>query len=150
MKSLYEFKQDLYTIRENRRIMRSIRTSLANLEEEVLSSVFSGAIDYSQERVQKSHDPDSAIINAIMMTEQEKDKLKKQLSDLQEENSTIENLIYSQRGLGAEIVRLYFIEGETMIAIAKRLHYHRDTCYAKWNDTIKLMWEASEVNADGQ
>ena len=133
--TLYEFKQELFVIRENRRVMRSLRQSLATLEEDMLTSVFSGAIDYSKDQVQHQADPDSAIINAIMLTEKEKERLRNQLA---------EKLIYSMRGVGAEIVRLYFIEGKTMIDIAKRLGYHRDTCYEKWNNTIKDMLEVYE------
>ena len=116
--TLYEFKQELYIVRDNRRVMRSLRTSLANLEEDILTSVFSGAIDYSKEKVQHQSDPDSAIINAIMLTEKEKERLRKQLQELQDENAELEQLIYRQRGLGAEIVRLYFIEGKTMKEVA--------------------------------
>ncbi len=149
--TLYDFKQELYLIRDNRRVMRSLRTSLASLEDDVLTSVFSGAVDYSKDRIQSSPDPDSAIINAILLTDKEKTRLKAQLAELQEENAEMEKLIYSQRGIGAEIVRLYFIEGETMIAIAKRLNYHRDTCYGKWNETIAQMWKEHEEanNVDG-
>lgn len=139
--TLYEFKQELFKIRENRRVMRSLRQSLATLEKDMLTSVFSGAIDYSKDQVQHRSDPDSAIINAIMLTDKEKERLRKQLADLQEENAELEKLICSQRGVGAEIVRLYFIEGKTMVEIAKRLGYHRDTCYEKWNNSIKDMLE---------
>ena len=82
--TLYEFKQELFVIRENRRVMRSLRQSLATLEEDMLTSVFSGAIDYSKDQVQHQSDPDSAIINAIMLTEKEKERLRRQLAELQE------------------------------------------------------------------
>ena len=146
--TLYEFKQELFVIRENRRVMRSLRQSLATLQEDMLTSVFSGAIDYSKDQVQHQSDPDSAIINAIMLTEKEKERLRNQLAELQEENAELEKLIYSMRGVGAEVVRLYFIEGKTMIDIAKRLGYHRDTCYEKWNNTIKDMLEVYENGKD--
>ena len=147
--NLYEFKQELFVIRENRRVMRSLRQSLATLEEDMLTSVFSGAIDYSKERGQHQSDPDSAIINAIMLTEKEKERLRKQLQELQDENAELEQLIYRKRGLGAEIVRLYFIEGKTMMEIADRLDCHRDTCYRHWNDSIKTMWEEYDNDETG-
>lgn len=142
--TLYEFKQELYTVRENRRELRAIMVSLKSLEDDILGSAFSGAIDYSKEKVQHMTDPDRTIINAIMSIEREKEKLTTRINNLLEENKNFEDLIREQRGEGAELIRLYFIEGMTMVEIAKRFHYHRGTCYRKWSQTIEHMWKEYE------
>lgn len=142
-----EFKDELYVIRLNRQVMRSIMADLRTYAEDQLSTVFSGAIDYSKERVQKTPDPDAAIINVIAKIDSDMERLKEKLERLEEENDKLETLIFKGEGLGGEFIRLYYIEGYSMNKIAERFNYSRQWTYTLWDNELKRLWR-EEFNKD--
>lgn len=142
-----EFKEQLYQIRENRRIINSIRTSLRSLPEDYLSTIFSGAIDYSKERVQSTSDPDGKMINTLVKIDRDTQVLLNKLQKLEEENEYYESLILNAEGIGAEILRLFFIEGYGMNRVASQMHYSVRTCWKYWRLKITDIYE--EVKDDG-
>lgn len=136
-----EFKDELHRIRYNRNLIRSKLKSLATLREDKLTTVTSGAIDYSKERLQSSHDPDNKMINVLLLIDKETDRLMKAIEELENENSEIENLIYTVKGLPGEIVRIYFIEGMNMKAIAAQINYSESHSWMLLRKAIREMFE---------
>lgn len=136
-----QFEAELYQIRENRRVMRSIIRSLESLGEDTISSIFSGAIDYSKDRLQSSSDPDGKMVNALFKLDKDVERLRKKLARLKEENEHIESLIYQADGLGAEIMRLFFIEGLSMPKVSMRLNYAKSSCWREMRKKITELYE---------
>lgn len=142
-----QFKLEFDIVRDNRRAMRSIMRELQTLSDDRLSTVGSGAIDYSKERVQASHDPDNAIINTLARIDKDTDRLKEKLRRLEDANERYEELIYSADGIGGEVVRLYVIEGLAMRLVAQHLHYSPAHCWKLHGLTLKQLYEKSEQEA---
>lgn len=140
-----QFKLELNIVRDNRRAMRSILRELETLTDDRLSTVGSGAIDYSKERVQASHDPDNAMINTLDRIDEDKDRLKEKLRRLEEANERYEELIYSADGIGGEVVRLYVIEGLAMRVVAQHLHYSPAHCWKLHGVTLRQLYEKQEA-----
>lgn len=139
--TLYEFRCELRDVRDNRKQIKSILCSLKNIRTDGLSAVFSGAIDYSDEKVQHQADPDARIINAIAKIDQDTEKLLEKLEKLDSCNTTIEQLIYEEDGIGAEAVRLYVLEGLSWKEVALQIQYSESYCHDLWSVTTKRMWE---------
>lgn len=141
-----EFKDELYLIKENRRIMRSILKSLSEVEDNNFSRLNNGAVDYSKERLQTSRDNDKAIIEAISKIDKDRERLLEKLKELKETNEYFENLIFNLRGVGGEVMRLFFIEGVTMKEIAeKRLYYSPQYCWEILQKTMKDLYRKEEA-----
>lgn len=140
-----QFKLEFNIVRDNRRAMRSILRELETLADDRLSTVGSGAIDYSKERVQASHDPDNAIINTLARIDRDTDRLKDKLKRLEEANEQYEDLIYSADGIGGEVVRLYVIEGLAMRVVAQHLHYSPAHCWKLHGVTLRQLYEKQEA-----
>lgn len=141
-----QFEAELYQIRENRRVMRSILHSLESLGEDTISSIFSGAIDYSKDRLQSTADPDGKMVNALFKLDKDVEHLKKKLDRLKEENEHVEALIYQADGLGAEIMRLFFIEGMAMPKVSMRLNYAKSSCWREMRKKITELYEQEVKN----
>lgn len=135
-----EFKDELYLIKINRQVMRSIIEDLKTYAADQLSTVFSGAIDYSKDKIQHQSDPDAAIINVLMKIDADVDRLKKKFDQLEQENEELEEVIFKGQGLGGEFIRLYYIEGLSMSAIADRFGYSRQWCYELWDKELKRLY----------
>ena len=56
-----EFKDMFYDLRDHKAVRRSLIRSLEVLEQNGLSSISSGAVDYSAVHVQKTLDPDARL-----------------------------------------------------------------------------------------
>ena len=135
-----EFKDELYLLKINRQVMRSIIEDLKTYAADQLSTVFSGAIDYSKDKIQHQSDPDAAIINVLMKIDADVDRLKKKFDQLEQENEELEEVIFKGQGLGGEFIRLYYIEGLSMSAIADRFGYSRQWCYELWDKELKRLY----------
>ena len=145
--TLYEFRCALRDIRDNRKRIKSILISINNKREDGLSTIFSGAIDYSVERVQHQMDPDARIINAIDKIDRDIERDLKLLDELQSEGSAhLEQLIYEADGIGAEAVRLYVMEGYSWKEVGIQLKYSESYCHDLWCATTKQMFEKYEAN----
>lgn len=140
-----QFKLEFNIVRNNRRAMRSILRELETLPDDRLSTLGSGAIDYSKERVQASHDPDAPTINTIEKINEDTAKLLLKLNRLRDENKYFEDLIYSADGIGGEVVRLYVIEGLAMRVVAQHLHYSLAHCWKLHGVTLRQLYEKQEA-----
>lgn len=141
-----EFKDELYIIKMNRQVMRSVMEDLKTYAEDQLSTAFSGAIDYSKDRVQKTPDPDGALINVISKIDHDVERLKAKLEKLEAENEALEEVIFKGQGLGGEFVRLYYIEGLSMNSIAERFNYSRQWCYELWDKELRRLYKEELVH----
>ena len=141
-----EFKDELYIIKMNRQVMRSVMEDLKTYAEDQLSTAFSGAIDYSKDRVQKTPDPDGALINVISKIDHDVERLKAKLEKLEAENEELEEVIFKGQGLGGEFIRLYYIEGLSMNSIAERFNYSRQWCYELWDKELRRFYKEELVH----
>ena len=112
-----DFKDMFYELRDHKAVRRSLIRSLEELEQNGLSSVSSGAVDYSADHVQKTPDPDARLINAIAKMDQER-------------------LIYGEPGIEGEILRLFFIEGKPMGPISSTVGYSSRHCWRLAKNTL--------------
>ena len=141
-----EFKDELYIIKMNRQVMRSVMEDLKTYAEDQLSTAFSSAIDYSKDRVQKTPDPDGALINVISKIDHDVERLKAKLEKLEAENEELEEVIFKGQGLGGEFIRLYYIEGLSMNSIAERFNYSRQWCYELWDKELRRLYKEELVH----
>lgn len=139
--TLSDFKNALYAVKENRRVISSLVKSIEGASEEHLSRISNGAIDYSKERVQKTPDPDKQIIEAIYNTDRDIERYQQKLRRLEEENEPFEDMILQASGIGAEVLRLYFLEGKGMKQISEQLDYSQQRCWELWKKTIKELYQ---------
>ena len=139
-----QFKFEMDLVRENRIVMRSLLKSLDNLTEERLSALNSGAVDYSKEPLQMSHDPDLAMIETLDRIDKDRERLQQKLRSLEEANEYYESLILSTAGIGGEVLRLYYIEGYTMEAVADHLQYDISYCWMFRKKSLKKLLEQEE------
>lgn len=124
-----QFEQELYLIQANQKAIASIRISLDAIDEKYLSKLSSGAMDYSQDRLQSSKDPDASLVNTLWERDEERKDLLKKIEYLKGQCSEVRSLLWQANGIGGEILRLFFLECMEMDAIAERLKYDRSTCY---------------------
>ena len=141
-----EFKDELYIIKMNRQVMRSVMEDLKTYAEDQLSTAFSGAIDYSKDRVQKTPDTDGALINVNSKIDHDVERLKAKLEKLEAENEVLEEVIFKGQGLGGEFIRLYYIEGLSMNSIAERFNYSRQWCYELWDKELRRLYKEELVH----
>lgn len=131
-----DFKDMFYELRDHKAVRRSLIHSLDELEQNGLSSVSSGAIDYSADHVQKTPDPDARLINAIVKMDQERQKILDKLGKLQADDEKLERLIYGEPGIEGEILRLFFIEGKPMGPISSTVGYSSRHCWRLAKNTL--------------
>lgn len=131
-----DFKDMFYELRDHKAVRRSLIHSLDELEQNGLSSVSSGAIDYSADHVQKTPDPDARLINAIAKMDQERQKILDKLGKLQADDEKLERLIYGEPGIEGEILRLFFIEGKPMGPISSTVGYSSRHCWRLAKNTL--------------
>ena len=131
-----DFKDMFYELRDHKAVRRSLIHSLDELEQNGLSSVSSGAIDYSADHVQKTPDPDARLINAIAKMDQERQKILDKLGKLQADDEKSERLIYGAPGIEGEILRLFFIEGKPMGPISSTVGYSSRHCWRLAKNTL--------------
>jgi len=136
-----DFKDEFYKVRENRRTIASLIESIADLQTNAFARLNSGVVDYSADRVQKTCDPDKAMVEAIDKVNRDKSELVNKLNRLREENEPFERIIFEADGTGGEILRLFFIEVLNMKAIAKRLHYDENYIYELRKKALKEAYE---------
>lgn len=139
-----QFEDELYIIRDNWKTIRSAIKSLKNLEEDGLVAAYSGAIDYSKERLQSSTDPDAKMIAVIQKCEDEKTKIMERIANLREENRMIEELIYQEKNIGGETLRLYFIDNKPMREVAKYINYSQSQTWEIWKKAKHGLYERYE------
>lgn len=140
-KSFSEFKNDLSEVRNKSRIIKMKTKSLKTLREDKLATVYSGAIDYSKERLQTSPDPDKALIYVIDEIDRDAEKLIQQIEKLKEEIAPTVELIEKRMDIGGEILRLYFLEGLRMAEVAKRVSYSESRTWELWRKTIRDIYD---------
>lgn len=131
-----DFKDMFYELRDHKAVRRSLIHSLDELEQNGLSTVSSGAIDYSADHVQKTPDPDARLINAIAKMDQERQKILDKLGKLQADDEKLERLIYGEPGIEGEILRLFFIEGKPMGPISSTVGYSSRHCWRLAKNTL--------------
>lgn len=131
-----EFKDMFYDFRDHKAIRRSLIRSLEVLEQNGLSSISSGAVDYSAVHVQKTPDPDSRLINAIAKMDQERQQILDKLDKLQADDEKLERLIYDEPGIEGEILRIFFIEGKPMEPISSIVGYSSRHCWRLVKSTL--------------
>ena len=131
-----EFKNMFYGLRDHKAVRRSLIRSLEVLEQNGLSSVSSGAVDYSAVHVQKTLDPDARLINAIAKLEQERQQILDKLGKLQADDEKLERLIYEEPGIEGEILRLFFLEGKPMEPISSTAGYSSRHCWRLVKTTL--------------
>ena len=141
-----QFRAELDVVRDNRRVIRNILRELATLPADRLSSITSGAVDYSKDRLQKTHDPDAPTINTIAQIDEDTARLQEKLQRLRDSNKYIEDLIYSADGIGGEITRLYIIEGLPMKEVASHIRLSLGHCWKLHHQTTKKLYEKDEEN----
>ena len=144
-----QFKIEMDIVRDRRRAMRSILRDLSTLSDDRLSALSSGAVDYSKDRLQKTTDPDAAMINTLDQIDRDTARLKDKLQHLRDLNEYYESLIFAADGIGGEVGRLYVIEGLTMKIVAQHLHYSPSHCWMKWTKTMHEIHEAEEERFNG-
>ena len=142
--TLYEFRCALRDVRDNRKQIRSILQSLKTIRDDELSTVFSGAIDYSADKVQHQADPDARIINAIARIDKDTERLLEKLDRLESNDQRFEKMIYEASGIGGEVVRLYVLEGLKWQDVALQVQYSESYCHDLWCSTTKQLWEKYE------
>ena len=145
--TLYEFRCALRDVRDNRKQIKSILCSLKTIREDELSTIFSGAIDYSAERVQHQSDPDARIINAIARIDKDTERLLEKLDRLESNDQNFEKMIYEADGIGAEVVRLYVLEGLRWQDVAIQVGYSERYCQELYSRSTETLWHKYENSA---
>lgn len=138
-----EFKSKLYRIKKNRDIIRLLKKKLETYPEDMISTAFSGAIDYSKDRVQKTSDIDGALINVLQKIDDDIKHTIENITKLEEENEDIEKLLFKAEteDIAGSIVRAYFIDGIPMQRLAILTNYSSKHCYKLWNWKIQELYE---------
>ena len=131
-----EFKDMFYDLRDHKAVRRSLIRSLEVLEQNGLSSISSGAVDYSAVHVQKTLDPDARLINAIAKIDHERQQILDKLGKLQADDEKLERLIYEEPGIEGEILRLFFLEGKPMEPISSIVGYSSRHCWRLVKTTL--------------
>lgn len=154
MMSLYEFKGALVAVRINSRSILALTAALETLPDDILESVYSGAVDYSKERVQNSPDPDAAIINAISRVDSECYYTRERIIQLEAESEWAVRLIRrleEEDGfeISATMLRLYYLHAIGMTRISKMVNYSEETAWRKWREGIKRIYEIYQEDAKG-
>ena len=139
-----QFKLELGSVRKNRKQIRSIMREIQSLPDDILSTTTPGAIDYSKDRVQASSDPDAKLINAIYKVDRDTLAKIKKIEDLLQKNEHLEQMIYEEDGVEAEILRLYTIEGMNMEKVGNHLNYSTSHCWKLWHIAAKRIYEKEE------
>lgn len=143
-----EFKDELYIIRDNCRQMRCLLESIKALNDTAYECLNNGVVDYSKDRLQKTVDPDKAMIEAIDNLNRKRELLLNKYNNLQARNERTENLILSIEGINGEILRLYFMEGLTMKATAKRVNYSESYTWQLWSEEIDRLYKEGLSNEE--
>ena len=115
--------------------------------EDELSTIFSGAIDYSADKVQHQSDPDARIINAIARIDKDTERLLEKLDRLESNDQRFEKMIYEADGIGAEVVRLYVLEGLRWQDVAVQVGYSERYCQELYSRSTQTMWQKYEKSA---
>lgn len=138
-----EFKDELFRIKRNRELIRLFQKKLEILPQTTLETLFSGAIDYSKDRVQNSLDPDGKVISRLQAAEEEYKKTVEDIKKLEEDNAEIEKFVFSvsTEDIGGALVRSYFIDGIPIKQLAVLSNYAESYCYQLWRMKISEMYE---------
>ena len=140
-----EFKDELFFFRDRQREKIALHRRLENVREEKLANINPGAMDYSKERLQTSHDPDGLMVRSIYEIEEEEKYLKSKIELLEERNKPMETLIRSVEGTEAVILYYYYIQVLGMKKIAEIVDYSEDSCWRFHRTTIRDLWEKEEL-----
>ncbi len=124
-----DFKKKFYEVRDNRKTIRSILNSLMTLENDVLGALYTGATNYSSDRIQANREPDAAVIDALNTLQNDYNEKVRKLKSIKETDSEVERMIYETPGTTGEILTRYFMDGEQMKNIAKALNYSESHCW---------------------
>ena len=140
-----EFKDELFFFRDRQREKIALHRRLENVREEKLANLNPGAMDYSKERLQTSHDPDGSMVRSIYEIDEEEKYLKSKIDLLEERNKPMETLIRSVEGTEAVILYYYYIQVLGMKKIAEIVDYSEDSCWRFHRTTIRDLWEKEEL-----
>lgn len=141
-----ELKDELYQVRDRERLIRSKLKSLSTMQDDYLARLNNGVTDYSRELLQKTRDPDNAIITVIDDINRDTERYTETIKALRDKNEPYKTLIIQMQGLGGEILRLFFIDGLAMKSICKRFNYSERSAWAYWRKTIYELLEV--INED--
>ena len=140
-----EFKDELFFFRDRQREKLALHRRLENVREERLAKLSPGAMDYSKERLQTSHDPDGSMIRSLYEIDKEEEHLKNEIDRLEERNQPMEALIRSVEGVEAVVLYYYYIQVLGMKKIAGIVDYSEESCWRFHRTTIKKLWEKEEA-----
>ena len=140
-----ELYDELKLVRVREKQITSKLKSLVTLKDEYLSRLNNGVTDYSRDILQKSRDPDKALIEVIDNINRDTETLIETINELRDKNLKYKRLIVSKKDIGGEVMRLYFIEAMAMQEVAARLSYSEK--YA-WKMCHKAINELLEVIND--
>lgn len=142
--TLYEFRCALKDVRDNRKQICSILESIKNARDDILGTVFSGAIDYSADKVQHQSDPDARLINAIAKADKYNEMLLEKLDRLESNDQRFERMICEDDSIAGEVIRLYILDGLSWKEVALQLKYSESYVRGLWNNGTIAMWERFE------
>lgn len=136
-----ELKDELYLVRERERIIDARLKSLATLKDDYLARLNNGVTDYSRDAIQKSRDPDAALVAVIDDLNRDTDKLIASIKALREANEYYKGLILSSKDIGGEVLRLFFLERLSMKQVSKTLSYAEKYTWKLWRQAIEELTE---------
>lgn len=139
--TFYEIKSELEMARNTRRQIRSMRKELDTFRDDMLAKANSGAIDYTKERLQSTHDPDAKMIYTIEYINKEEEKRKAKIIELEESVQPYEQLVYSLHGLETEVLRLFYLEDWPMEKVAAHINYDVTYAYSLRNKALNKLVE---------
>lgn len=140
-----ELKDELYLVRERERIIDARLKSLATLKDDYLARLNNGVTDYSKEQLQKSRDPDAALVAVIDDINRDSEKLIETIKSLREANEYYRRIILATKDIGGEVLRLFFLERLSMRQVASTLNYAEKYTWKLWRQAIEDLTEV--INA---
>lgn len=141
-----QMKEELEAVRYRSRKIRSVINELATLRDDYLAKINNGAIDYSKEHLQKTHDPDRNIIYILDHINREEEKLRNLIEDLKEKNRPYEDMINNLDGLEGEVLRLFYLEAWNMRRVSKHIRFDERTCWNYRKSGIGKLTEKENKN----
>lgn len=136
-----ELYDELKLVRVREKQIASKLKSLVTLKDEYLSRLNNGVTDYSRDILQKSRDPDKALIEVIDNINRDTETLIETINELRNKNLKYKRLIVSKKDIGGEVMRLYFIEAMAMQEVAARLSYSEKHAWKMCHKAINELLE---------
>lgn len=142
-----ELKDALYQVRNDELEKKGYLDALANIKDEYLTRINNGVTDYERERLQKTPDPDAAMIDKIYQADLKANAYMEKIRLIQERNEPYYKLIMALKGIGGVILSLFFLEGFSMRQVSKRLNYAEKYTWKLWREAIEDLTEVINEKA---